>query len=113
MAVETYVRGETPNLYGVIKTETLGDDGSLTDGALTNPAGSIKIIIWDCIHEVVQAEADMTNASTGKYYYTGYTIDVAARTSKTKPYKFEVRAVDGSSKKAVGYGYFYVIEHIA
>lgn len=108
-----YVRGETPKLWAVIKTQTISDDGDLTDGSLTNPAGTIKCIIWDCVHNVVQAESDATFNSTGKYYYTGYTIGTTAKVSDLDPYEYEFRAVDGSSKKTVKTGYFMVKEHIA
>ena len=111
--MQKYIRGETPKLWAAINAETFGDDGTITKGALTDPAGSVKCIIWDCVHEVVQAEADCTKSATGKYYYAGYTIGTTALVSDTKPYEYEIRAVDGSSRKSVKKGYFLVVEHIA
>jgi len=111
--MKEYTRGETPNLYAVIHEETLGDDGTLTDGDLATPAGSYSIIIWDCVHDVVQASVTMTADSTGKLSYSGWTIPLTALCSDRDPYEYEVHAVDGSSKKTIKKGKFMVKEHIA
>jgi len=107
--METYRRLETPKLYGIVHEETLGDDGSLTDGALVDPVTSFQIIIKDKAGAIVQALDDMVNISTGKYYYAGYTIAADALTGK---YEYELRAIDGSSYAAVIRASFNVEEQI-
>ena len=110
--MKKYTRGEHPALYAVIKTEVLSDDGDLSDGSLTDPTGSIKIIIWDSFHKVVQTSTDMTKSSTGKYVYNGYAIPATAVCSDRKAWGYEIHAVDGSSRKKIKRGYFLVVEQI-
>lgn len=107
--MKQYVRGETPALYHTVNAVTQSDTNVLSDGALTNPATSIKCIIWDSVHDVVQTEDDCSNLATGKYVYSGYTIGT---TAKLGIYDYEIRAIDGSSKKAVGQGSFEVVAQI-
>jgi len=107
--METYRRLETPKIWAVIKTQTMGDDGTLSDGSLTDPDTSTKIIIEDGTGTVVQALANMTKSETGKYYYTGYTI---AADANCGVYNYEVRATDGSNV-SIGRGSFQVEEQIA
>ena len=106
--MKTYYRGETPKLWGVVKTEVIDDKGVLSDGVLVNPATSMQIIIRNSVGEIVQPLVDMTPAATGKFYYDGYTIPANARTGL---YKYETVAKDGT-KVSIGEGVFIVKEQI-
>ncbi len=105
----TYHRLETPLIWAVIMTQTIGNDGALTDGSLTDPSTSIQVIIEDSTGAVVQALADMTKSATGKYYYQGYTIGSAANLGI---WDYEIRANDGGYM-AVAHGSFKVEQQVA
>jgi hypothetical protein len=106
--MKSYRRLETPKLWGLVKAQTIDSDGNLVDGALTDPATSVEIIITDPVGKVVQVLAAMSKDSTGKYYYTGYTI---AADALTGVYDYEIRAVDGT-QKSIARGSFEVKEQI-
>lgn len=107
--METYRRLETPKLWLIIKTQTISDDGVLSDDALTDPDTSIKAIIEDSTSTVVQALDDMVKSETGKYYYQGYTIPADA---KTGIWNWEGRGTD-TNGVAIGGGSFEVKEQVA
>ena len=107
--MNSYRRLETPEFWGLVKLQTIDSDGNLVDGALTDPTTSIEIIITDPVGKVVQALAAMSKYSTGKYYYTGYTI---AADALTGVYDYEIRAADGT-KKSIARGSFRVEEQLA
>ena len=91
--METFRRLETPKIWGVIKTQTISDDGIISDSTLTNPTTSTQVIIEDATGTVVQALADMTNDSTGKYSYNSYTIPADANTGI---WHYEIRGTDNT-----------------
>lgn len=107
--METYRRLETPKLWAIFKTQTISDDGILSDSTLTDPSTSIQIIIEDATGAVVQSLAAMTKSETGKYYYDGYAIPA---TAKTGIWHYEVRGTHGT-KVAVGHSTFRVKEQVA
>jgi len=107
--MKQYKRGETPKLYANVKLEVIDDDGNLSDGALVNPFGSIKIIIADPKRAIVQVLTTMNHDATGKYSYSGYTI---AADAMTGIYKYDVVADDGSGK-VITSGCFEVLEEVA
>ena len=106
--METYYRGETPKLFAVFKTQTISDDGVVSDSSLDDPDTSIKIIIEDNTGDVVQALTNMDKDSTGKYSYSGYTIPVTANCGI---WKYECRGTD-ATKVCTGRGSFEVKEEV-
>jgi hypothetical protein len=80
----------------------------LTEGDLTDPSSSMQIIIEDSTGVVVQALADMTKSSTGKYYYASYTIPATANLGE---WAYECRATSGTTV-ATGRGSFEVLEEV-
>ena len=107
--METLRRLESPKIWAVIKTQTLGDDGVLSDGSLTDPTTSVELIIEDSVGTVTRALVAMTKDSTGKYSYSGYTIPADAETGL---WNWEVRSTDDTGV-ASGHGSFMVEEQIA
>ena len=105
----TFRRLETPKIWAVVKTQTISDDGILSDGSLTDPTTSIQVIIEDSTGTVVQALTGMTKDSTGKYSYNSYTIPLDANTGI---WKYDVRATD-NTVVSVGHGAFKVEEQVA
>jgi len=106
--MKTYRRLETPKLYANVYLQVISDGGILSDGALTAPASSIKIIIEDSTGTVVQALADMSGDS-GKYSYASYTIPADANLGT---WHWEARATSGSTV-ATGRSSFIVEEEVA
>jgi len=107
--METFRRLETPKIWAVIMTQTIGDDGTLSDGSLTDPDTSTQVIIEDGTGTVVKALDNMTKSATGKYYYEGYTI---ATDANAGIYNYEIRATN-ASKVSVAHGSFRVEEQVA
>ena len=107
--MEQYRRLETPKLWAVFGTQTMGDDGTLSGFTLADPDTSVKIIIEDSTGDVVQALDDMTKSDTGKYYYEGYTIPADANTGI---WHYECRGTD-SDGVSTGRGSFEVLEEVA
>ena len=81
----------------------------LTEGDLTDPSSSMKVIIEDKTGEVVQALADMTKDATGKYSYSGYVI---TSTANLGVWSYECRATSGTTL-ATARGQFEVKEQAA
>lgn len=107
--MEIYYRLETPKLWAIVKTQTIGDDGVLSDGVLVVPSTSIQVIIEDSTGTVVQALDDMSRDADGKYYYDGYTIPADANLGV---WNWEARAT-ASTKVAIDSGAFIVKEQVA
>lgn len=107
--METFRRLETPKIWAVIMTQTIGDDGTLADGSLTDPDTSVKVIVEDGTGTVVQALADMVKSATGKYYYESYTI---ATDANAGIYDYEIRATN-AGKVSVIHGSFKVEAQVA
>jgi len=107
--LKVYRRLETPKIYANVYAETISDAGVLTEGDLTDPSSSMKIIIEDRTGEVVQALADMTKDDTGKYSYSGYVITA---TDNLGVWSYECRATSGTTV-ATGRGSFEVKEQAA
>ena len=107
--MEIFRRLETPKIWAVIMTQTIGDDGVLADGSLTDPTTSTQVIIEDSTGTVVQALANMTKDDTGKYSYNSYTIPSDANTGI---WHYEVRATD-NTVVSTEHGVFRVKEQVA
>ncbi len=107
--METLRRLETPKIWGVIKTQTISNDGLISDGSLTDPTTSTQVIIEDSTGTVVQALASMTKDSTGKYSYNSYTIPLDANTGI---WDYEIRATDNTVVSTY-HGRFLVKEQVA
>jgi len=67
--MDKYFRGDTPNIRAFIYDEA---------GALVDPTTSITCSILDPNNVVKQDFTSMVKVDTGKYRYTGYTIDSTA-----------------------------------
>ena len=106
--MEIYHRLENPKLYAVIKAQTIGDDGVLADGALTDP-GSVEVIIEDSTGVVTRTLVSMDKDADGKYSYEDYTIPADAMLGT---WNWEIRGTTGS-KVAIAGGSFIVKEQIA
>lgn len=107
--MKVYRRLETPKIYANVYAESISDTGVLAEGALTDPSSSMKIIIEDSTGDVVQALADMTKDSTGKYSYASYTITATANLGV---WNYECRATSGTTV-ATARGSFEVREQAA
>ena len=107
--MKTYRRLETPKIYANVYAESISDTGVLSEGDLTDPSSSMKVIIEDSSGDVVQALADMAKSSTGKYYYASYTIPATANLGV---WSYECRATSGTTV-ATGRGQFEVKEQAA
>jgi len=107
--METFRRLETPKIWAVIKTQTISDDGVLSDGSLTDPTTSTQVIIEDSSGTVVQALAGMAKDSQGKYSYNSYTIPSDANLGI---WNYEVRATD-NTVVSIEHGAFEVLAEVA
>lgn len=109
--MKTYRRLENPVLYATFRAQTLNDDGTLSDGALTAPISSIQVIIEDSTGTVVQVLADVTlyEGVSGKYYYNSYTIPASANLGV---WDYEIRGTT-TGKVASGKGSFLVEAEVA
>ena len=107
--METLKRLESPKIWAVIKTQTISDDGVISDGSLTDPTTSVELIMEDSTGAVTRALVAMTKDSTGKYSYSGYTIPADAETGL---WNWEARATDDTGV-ASDHGSFMVEEQIA
>jgi len=107
--MKIYRRLESPKIYANVYAETISDAGVLTEGDLSDPSSSMKVIIEDSTGEVVQALADMTKDATGKYSYSGYPITA---TDNLGVWAYECRATSGTTV-ATARGQFEVKEQAA
>lgn len=112
--MKIYRRLETPKLYANVYLQVISDEGVLSDGALNTAYSSMQIFIEDSTGTLLAIDgantyAGMTEDTTGKYYYAGYTIPADANLGT---WNWEARATSGTTV-ATGRSSFLVEEQVA